>query len=52
MLKNAASGVLAPLRDSTYGTEDASPLRSLRPCWTAFLSILQEAFVPSLLRKA
>jgi hypothetical protein len=27
-----ASGVLASLRDSTYGTEYDSPLRSLRPC--------------------
>ncbi len=40
MLKKSASGVLASLRGSTYGTEYASPLRSLRPCWTNFLSIL------------
>ncbi|MBI5671876.1 MAG: hypothetical protein HZC50_01095 [Nitrospirae bacterium] len=34
-------GVLASLRGSTYGPEYASPLRSLRPCWTAFLRILR-----------
>jgi hypothetical protein len=33
------------LRGSTYGTEYASPLRSLRPCWTAFLTILQEIVI-------
>jgi hypothetical protein len=40
MLKKPASGVLASpeaQRTKAY----ASPLRSLRPCWTAFLSILQ-----------
>ena len=57
MLKKPASFVLASLRDSTYRTwetsclgssgwagEDcyASPPRSLRPRWTAFLSILRE----------
>jgi hypothetical protein len=41
MLKKSASVVLAPLRGSTYRTAYASPLRSLRPCWTAFLSILR-----------
>jgi hypothetical protein len=41
MLKKSASGVLASLRGSTYRTEYASPLRVLRPCWTAFLSILR-----------
>src|SRR5574338_1289178 len=41
MLKKSASGVLASLRGSTYRTEYASPLRLLRPCWTAFLSILE-----------
>jgi hypothetical protein len=40
MLKKSASFVLASLRGSTYGTEYDSPLRSLRPRWTAFLSIL------------
>ena len=40
MLKMAASFVLASLRRSTYGKEYASPLRSLRPRWAAFLSIL------------
>jgi len=40
MLKKSASIVLASLeaqRTEAY----ASPLRSLRPCWTAFLSILK-----------
>ena len=32
MLKKSASGVLATLRGSTYGTKYDSPLRSLRPC--------------------
>ena len=41
MLKKSASGVLTSLRGSTYSKEYASPLRLLRPCWTAFLSILQ-----------
>ena len=55
MRKKTASGVLASLRGSPYGpgkrlfiqamggrvkTEYDSPLRSLRPCWTAFLRIL------------
>jgi hypothetical protein len=40
MLKKSASGVLASLRPSTYPRGYASALRSLRPCWTAFLSIL------------
>jgi hypothetical protein len=40
MLKKSSSGVLASLRGSPYGTEYDSTLRSLRPCWTAFLSIL------------
>jgi hypothetical protein len=42
MLKKSASGVLDSRRGSTYGTQYASPLRSLRPCWTDFLSILRE----------
>jgi hypothetical protein len=41
MLKKSASVVLATLRASTYGTKYDSPLRSLRPCWTDILSILQ-----------
>ncbi len=41
MLKKSASFVLASLRGSTYGKEYASPLRSLRPRWTAFLNILR-----------
>jgi hypothetical protein len=40
MLKKASSFVLASLRGSTYMTKYASPHRSLRPRWTAFLSIL------------
>jgi hypothetical protein len=40
MLKKSASSVLASLRPSTYPRGYASALRSLRPCWTAFLSIL------------
>ncbi len=39
MLAKAAGFVLASLRGSTYGTEYASPLRSLRPCRTALVSI-------------
>ena len=41
LLIKSASGVLASLRGSTYGTEYTSPLPSLRPCWTAFLNSLQ-----------
>jgi hypothetical protein len=44
MLKKPASFVLAPLRGSPYGKEYASPLRSLRPRWTAILSILHAMF--------
>jgi hypothetical protein len=40
MLKQSASGVLASFRSSTYPRGYASGLHSLRPCWTAFLSIL------------
>ena len=47
MLKKSASGVLASLRGSTYGTEYDSPFRSLRPCWTAFLSILRGCLMSS-----
>jgi len=42
MLKKSASGVLASFRPSTYPRGYASALHSLRPCWTAFLSILRE----------
>ena len=42
MLKKSASSVLASFRPSTYPRGYASALHSLRPCWTAFLSILQE----------
>lgn len=41
LLKNVAGFVLASLRDSTYGTEYASSLRSLRPCRTTFLNSLR-----------
>ena len=42
MLKKSASAVLASLRGSPYRTEYASPLRSLLPCRSGFLSILRE----------
>ena len=42
MLKQSASGVLASFRPSTYPRGYASALHSLRPCWAACLSILQE----------
>src|ERR1700704_1015180 len=42
MLKKPASIVLASLRSSTYPRGYASGLHSLRPCWTDFLSLLQE----------
>ena len=41
LLTKSASGVLAALRGSTYGREYDLPFRLLRPCWTAFLSILR-----------
>jgi len=47
MREKTASGVLASLRRSTYGPEYASPLRSLRPCWTAFLRILHSCSASS-----
>ena len=40
MLKKPASFVLASFRSSTYPRGYASGLHSLRPCWTAILSIL------------
>ena len=42
MLKQPAIFVLASFRPSTYHRGYASGLHSLRPCWTACLSILQE----------
>jgi len=42
MLKQPASSVLASFRPSTYPRGYASALHSLRPCWTACLSILWE----------
>jgi len=47
MLKKTASYVLASLKGSTYGKEYASPSRSLRPCWTAFLTILRNTLALS-----
>jgi len=47
MLKKASSFVLASLGPSTYGEEYASGPYSLRPCWAAFLNILDH--VPMLL---
>jgi len=41
MLKKSASVVLASFRSSTYPRGYDSGLHSLRPCWTAFLSILR-----------
>jgi hypothetical protein len=41
MLKKSASFVLASLKASTYEKQYASAFRLLRPCWTAFLTILQ-----------
>ena len=47
MLKKASSFALTSLRGSTYRTEGtASPHRSLRPRWKAFLNILHDALVP------
>jgi len=40
MRKKSTSGVLASFRGSPDGAEYDSPLRSLRPRWTAFLRIL------------
>ncbi len=47
MLKKSPGFVLASLRDSTYGTEYASPHRSLRPRRMAFLNILRSVLFPS-----
>ena len=46
LLTKPASGGLASLRGSTYEPEYASPLRSLRPCWTAFLNSLRGMLLP------
>ncbi len=43
MLKKSASGVLATLRGSTYGTKYDLPLRSLRPCLGQGASFGEEA---------
>src|SRR6267378_4116047 len=43
MLKKSASIVLASFRSSTYPRGYASGLHSLRPCWTAFLSLLRDS---------
>ena len=51
MLKKSTSFVLASLRSSTYGTEYDSPLRSVRPQWTAILSILHGCLAPCRLKK-
>lgn len=54
LLKKFASGVLASLRGSIYGSEYAWPLRALWPCWTAFLNslwaILLSAIIPNAVR--
>jgi len=42
MRKKSASSVLASFRPSTYPRGYASAFHSLRPYWTAFLSILRE----------
>jgi len=47
MLKKSSSFVLASLRGSPYGPKYDSPLRSLRPHWTAFLNTLRGIPVPS-----
>ena len=47
MLKKSASFVLASFSPSTYRYGYASVLHSLRPCWTAFLSSLQEPVLAS-----
>jgi len=50
MLKKSASSVLASFRPSTYPRGYASALHSLRPCWTAFLSILRDGHSLLILR--
>ena len=47
MLKKSVRFVLASLRGSTSGSKYDSPLRSLRPRWTAFLNILRALLMPS-----
>lgn len=46
LLKKSSSFVLTLLRGSTYGTEYASPPRSLRPCWKVFLNSLRALVSP------
>jgi hypothetical protein len=43
MLKKSASFVLASLKGSPYSAEYDSPFLSLRPRWTAFLTILRDS---------
>ncbi len=43
MLEKPASFVLASFRPSTYPRGYASGHHSLRPCWTAFLSLLRDS---------
>jgi YaiO family outer membrane protein len=50
MLKKSSSFVLASIRGSTHGTECASPLHSLRPCWPSFLNILWGTVIGSATR--
>jgi hypothetical protein len=46
MVKTPSSFVLASLRGSTYRTEYASPLRSLRPClWQRRISVRRGGWV-------
>ena len=45
MLKQPASFVLASFRPSTYPKGTPSAPHSLRPCWTACLSILWESLL-------
>jgi hypothetical protein len=47
LLTKSTSSVLAALRGSTYCREYASPLRLLRPCWTAFLNSLRRLLTAS-----
>src|SRR5688572_1298742 len=44
-LKKSVSVVLASFRSSTYPRGYASALHSLRPCWTAFSSLLRGLFL-------
>jgi hypothetical protein len=48
MVKKSASFVLASLKPSTYAKLCASGFRSLRPRWTAFLTILRDSWLAKL----